>query len=162
MGSNDNRKKDGRGGSRKHPADCKCGNCPKLGRPKAVRATDSDVATRVLAKVRAEQLWLTIIERECLLLGIGPDGKLLPKPKPGKKRKGDDYIEGPDYPGRVSIIPLVNTLRYLEDRSLGRPMDTVKHLHTKPIEHKMELTLGAGMRIAMEKAEQRVKQRRNS
>jgi hypothetical protein len=39
-----------------------------------------------------------------------------------------------DYQGRFSIIPLTNLLRYLEDRAYGRPVDTVNHLHDKPID----------------------------
>lgn len=159
MGSNDKHKKDGRGGSRKHPADCKCGACPKLGRPPVVRATDAGVATRVLAKKRAETLWCSLIELECDRLGIGEDGKRIPPPKPKKKPKGDDVIDGPDFRGRFSILPLTNLLRYLEDRAYGRPMDTVNHLHNKPIDHNVTLSLGEGMRIAMEKAEKRVKHR---
>jgi len=50
------------GGSRKHPADCKCGDCPKIGRPKQQRSTNAAVASRVLAQAKAEQLWLSMID----------------------------------------------------------------------------------------------------
>ena len=140
------------GGSRKHPADCKCGNCPKMGRPKSDRPTNSAVASKVLAQAKAQQLWLSMIDLERRRLGINQDGSL------SEREKG--AITGPDYQGRFSIIPLTNLLRYLEDRAYGRPVDTVNHLHDKPLEVNATLTLGEGMRLAMEKAEQRVRDRK--
>jgi len=142
-----------RGGSRKHPADCKCGNCPRLGRPKQERPTNSNVASKVLAQARAEKLWHSIIELECRRLGIGKTGELL------VRVNDNGVIDGPDYQGKFSIIPLVNTLRYLEDRAYGRPVDTVNHLHDKPIDVNMTLSLGEGMKVAMQKAEERVRSR---
>ena len=110
-------KKDGRGGKR-IPGEGK-----KLGRPKLDRPTNANVAQRVLNQAKAETLWHSIIELEKNRLGIGDNGKLLPPPK--------GAIEGPDYQGRFSIIPLTNVLRYLEDRAYCRPVDTVNHLHDK-------------------------------
>lgn len=122
-----------RGGSKKHPADCKCGNCPKMGRPKKERPTNANVAERVLNQAKAETLWLTIIELERRRLGINKDGSL------SVAEKG--AITGPDYQGKFSIIPLTTVLRYLEDRAYGRPMDTVNHLHEKPIEMNVNLSM---------------------
>src|ERR1039458_8035570 len=99
------------GGSRKHPADCKCGHCPKMGRPKSDRPTNANVASRVLNQAKAEKLWLSMIDLERRRLGINKDGSL------GEKEKGA-ITEG-DYQGRFSIIPLTNLLRYLEDRLSG-------------------------------------------
>ena len=45
--------KKGRGGSRKHPDDCKCGNCPVMGRKKQERPTNANVALRVLQEAKA-------------------------------------------------------------------------------------------------------------
>jgi hypothetical protein len=115
-----------KGGSRKHPDGCQCGNCPKMGRPKTQRPTNANVASRVLAQAKAEQLWLSMIDLERRRLGINKDGSL------SEREKG--AIDGPDYQGKFSIIPLTNLLRYLEDRAYGRPVDTVNHLHDKPIE----------------------------
>jgi hypothetical protein len=140
-----------RGGSRKHAPDCKCGDCPKLGRPKAERSTNTKVADRVLKEVKAERLWVSMVELEKHRLGIGAAGQLLQW-----ATEKDGTISGPDYPGRFSILPLVNLLRYLEDRAYGRPMDTVNHLHDKPLEMTVTHTLSERMRIAMEKAEKRV------
>jgi len=141
-----------RGGSRKHPPDCKCGNCPKMGRPKQERPTNTSVAGKVLAQAKAEQLWGSIIDLERRRLGINKDGSL--------SQAAKDAINGPDYRGNFSIIPLTNVLRYLEDRAYGRPVDTVNHLHDKPIDMNVKLSLGEGMKLAMEKAEERVSKRR--
>lgn len=130
-----------RGGSRKHPADCKCGNCPKLGRKKQERPTDAACATRVLAKAKAEETWLQLIDLEKRRLGLVP----------GAKAEGGKVDSG-DYQGKFSIIPLTNLLRYLEDRAYGRPMDTVNHLHDKPIEMNVNLSLAE----TIQKARKRV------
>lgn len=123
-----------------------------MGRPKSDRPTNSAVASKVLAQAKAQQLWLSMIDLERRRLGINQDGSL------SEREKG--AITGPDYQGRFSIIPLTNLLRYLEDRAYGRPVDTVNHLHDKPLEVNATLTLGEGMRLAMEKAEQRVRDRK--
>jgi hypothetical protein len=47
--------------------------------------------------------------------------------------------------------------RYLYDRAKGKATITVNHLHDKPIEHNVTLSLGEGMRLAMQKAEERVR-----
>jgi hypothetical protein len=114
------------------------------GRKKQERPTNAACASRVLAKAKAEQLWLDMIDLEKRRLGL--DGK--------QAEKG--AIDGPDYQGKFSIIPLTNLLRYLEDRAYGRPMDTVNHLHDKPLEVNATLELGAGMRLAMQKADERL------
>jgi hypothetical protein len=128
---------DGRGGKR-----------AGAGRKKQERPTNANVAQKVLAKAKAEDLWLAMIDLERRRLGINKDGSL------GEREK--DAITGPDYQGKFSIIPLTNLLRYLEDRAYGRPVDTVNHLHDKPIEHQVTLNLSERFRIAMEKAQKRV------
>ena len=133
------------GGNRAHPKDCKCGNCPKMGRPKSQRPTNANVATKVLAQARSEQLWGSLIELERRRLGINKDGSL------SEKEKG--AIEGPDYQGRFSIIPLTNLLRYLEDRAYGRPVDTVNHLHDKPIEMNVNVSIAEIVRKVRERKE---------
>jgi hypothetical protein len=113
------------------------------GRKKVDRPTNNVVADRVLQKANAEQLWLSMIALERRRLGIADDGKLLPTAK--------GAITGPDYQGRFSIIPLSNILRYLEDRKYGRPVDTVNHLHDKPL----EVNATVSIRGALDKALQR-------
>lgn len=132
-----------RGGSRKHPKDCKCGNCPKMGRPKQERPTNANVATRVLAQAKAEQLWLSMIDLERRRLGLNKDGTL------SEREKG--AINDGDYRGNFSIIPLTNLLRYLEDRAYGRPVDTVNHLHDKPIEMNVNLSMAEVVRKVRER-----------
>jgi hypothetical protein len=136
------------GGSRKHPADCKCGNCPKMGRPKAERPTNANVASKVLAQAKAEKLWLSLIDLERRRLGINKNGEL------SEAEKG--AITGPDYQGKFSIIPLTNLLRYLEDRAYGRPTENVNHLHDKPI----EVNANVSVRGVLEKAMQRAMTKR--
>ena len=142
-----------RGGSRKG-----------AGRKKVERPTNASVAGRVLAEARAEQLWRSLIELECNRLGIDPETGVVvaPSKKDKKKDETEGVITGPDYQGRFSIIPLTNVLRYLEDRAYGRPMEnsTINHLHDKPVDVNLTLSLGEGMRLAMQKAEERVKSRK--
>jgi hypothetical protein len=51
--------------------------------------------------------------------------------------------------------------KYLHDKSEGKAVQTLNHLHDKPTEHIVTLNLGEGMRLAMLKAEQRVSGQRN-
>lgn len=129
------------------------------------------LAGKILERSHAEELWLSMIELECDRLRIDPKtGKRIP-PKPKTKRDenaelqatvddranvGSSVDEG-DYKGNFSTIPLTNILKYLEDRHYGRPVDTVNHLHDKPLEINARLTLGEGMKVAMMKAEERLR-----
>ena len=119
-----------------------------MGRPKAERATNTGVAQRVLKEIRAEQLWFSLVELEKNRLGIGARAQLLQR----ATETNPGAISGPDYPGRFSILPLVNLLRYLEDRAYGRPMDTVNHLHDKPIEMNVTFSLSDRIKRARERA----------
>ena len=134
-----------RGGSRKHAPDCQCGHCPKVGRPKQERPTNANVAQKVLAQAKAEQLWLAMIALERKRLGLNQDGTVSAAEKGG--------VTGPDYQGKFSIIPLTNLLRYLEDRAYGRPVDTVNHLHDKPIEMNVNLSMAELIRDVRQRKE---------
>ena len=116
-----------------------------MGRPKLERPTNANVASKVLAQAKSEQLWGSLIELERRRLGINKDGSL------SEKEKG--AIEGPDYQGKFSIIPLTNLLRYLEDRAYGRPVDTVNHLHDKPIEMNVNVSIAEIVRKVRERKE---------
>ena len=116
------------------------------GRKKQERPTNANVATRVLAQAKAEQLWLSLIDLERRRLGINKTGEL------SVAEKGA-ITEG-DYQGRFSIIPLTNLLRYLEDRAYGRPVDTVNHLHDKPIEMNVNVSIAEIVRKVRERKEQ--------
>jgi hypothetical protein len=137
------------GGSRKHAADCNCGKCPKIGRPKVERPTNANVAQRVLNQAKAETLWLSLIDLERRRLGINKNGEL------SVAEKG--AIDSGEYRGNFSIIPLTNLLRYLEDRVYGRCVDTVNHLHDKP--QQLEVKAMVSIRGTLEKALQRALKR---
>jgi hypothetical protein len=114
-----------RGGSRKHPADCKCGNCPKLGRKKQERLVDGNFARQLKAKAKAEEKWLRAFQLAC---------------------------EKAERTGNTA--DMVRILSYWDDRDLGRCVDTVNHLHDKPIEHTVNVTFFE----AIERARKRVAQ----
>ena len=128
-----------RGGSRKHPAGCSCGKCPKMGRPKQERPTNTNVASKVLKEAKAEELWMDLINLEKRRLGLIP----------GNEGKG---VTDGEYRGNFSIIPLTNLLRYLEDRAYGRPVDTVNHLHDKPIDVNLTVSLADEIQKARKRA----------
>lgn len=136
--------KKGRGGYREPGIDPVTGEKKKQGRPKAARPTNASVAHKVLAQAKAEQLWLSMIEIERRRLGINKSGEL------SEAEKG--AINGPDYQGKFSIIPLVNLLRYLEDRAHGHCVTTVNHLHDKPIEHSVTVSIRGTLEKAMQRA----------
>jgi hypothetical protein len=96
------------------------------GRPKQDRPTNSAVATRVLAQVKVEQLWLRIIQHEV------------------SKLEAD--------PGKSFTGALRETLKYLENRSLGNCVDTVNHLHDKPIEMTVTVSLAEAVQKARKRA----------
>ena len=123
-----------RGGSRKHPPDCKCGHCPKVGRRKLkpeVVIGDKNFATRVLARI-GKPGWRDYIDI-------------------AKVESDEDF----------ALHLLVSTAGYdqfnkLLDRKLGKPVQTVNHLHDKPIEMNVTHSLSERFRLAIEKAEKRV------
>jgi len=98
-----------------------------IGRPKRERPTNGNVAAKVLAEAKAQQLWLDMIDLERRRLFSGSSD-------------------------RFSIIPLTNLLRYLEDRAYGRPVDTVNHLHDKPLEMNVNVNLGQRLAAARKRA----------
>jgi hypothetical protein len=51
----------------------------------------------------------------------------------------------------------LETRKYLYDRAKGKAVITVNHLHDKPIEMNHTLSLGEGMRLAMERADERLR-----
>jgi len=53
----------------------------------------------------------------------------------------------------------LETRRYLYDRAKGKATITVNHLHDKPIEHNVTLNLSERFRIAMQKADERLRHR---
>jgi hypothetical protein len=109
-----------RGGSRKHPADCKCGNCPKVGRrklkPEAIADGDKNFATRVLARI-GKPGWRDYVDIT-------------------KVQSAEDY----------ALHLLATTAGYdqfnkLLDRKLGKAVQTVNHVHDKPIDLNVNVSI---------------------
>ena len=122
-----------RGGSRKHPADCKCGNCPKLGRkklkPEAVVGGDKNFASRVLARIG----------------------------KPGWRNYADvtKVQSDEDY----ALHLLATTAGYdqfnkLLDRRFGKPVQTVNHVHDKPIDLNVNVSIAEVVRKVRQRKEE--------
>ena len=115
------------------------GTRPGAGRKKKERPTNASMAQRVLTRVKAEETWVAMVEREKKRLGLD-----------GTKQEDGNAIDSGDQ-GKCSIIPLTNLLRYLEDRAYGRPMDTVNHLHDKPLEVHATVTMAEIIREVRER-----------
>src|ERR1700730_2697392 len=110
----------GRGGSRKHPADCKWRNGAVIGRPKVFRPVDGNVARKIKARIKAEELWVFCVSTAA------------------KKAKETG-----------NTADLRQCLEYLDDRDLGRCTDNVNHMHPKGLEVTMNHTISERMKLAM-------------
>ena len=89
------------------------------------RLVDANVARRIKAQVKAEELWVELV-------GLAV-AKARQTGKTGELRQA---------------------LEYLDDRDLGRPVDTVNHLHDKPIEMNVNLSIAEIVRKVRERKEQ--------
>lgn len=98
------------------------------GRRKRERPVDGNLARKIKAKIKAEEKWLLVVELAT-----------------EKAKKTGNTAD------------LRHALEVLDNRDLGNTVDTVNHLHDKPLEVNATLTLGEGMRLAMQKAEERVR-----
>jgi hypothetical protein len=126
------------------------------GRKKAERPTNAVVAAKVLSQAKAEKLWLELIDLERKRLGLAVKDH---KHRMVWKKKWGAYVCSecgfqPDDDRAFSIIPLTNLLRYLEDRAYGRPVDTVNHLHDKPIQHEVTVKMSELIREVRERKQQ--------
>ncbi|MGO9073856.1 MAG: hypothetical protein ACLPLR_18615 [Terriglobales bacterium] len=108
------------------------GKRPGAGRKKKERLVDANVARKIKARIHAEDTWVDLIETEKYRLRLH---------LPVKQRSAE-----------VSTVPLANMLRYLDDRDLGRPVDTVNHLHDKPIEMNATLSIRGTLEKALQRA----------
>jgi hypothetical protein len=97
------------------------------GRRKSERPVDGNVARKIKARIQAEEKWVLLVN--------------LATTKAVETGHTAD---------------LRNALEYLDNRDLGNTTDNVNHMHDKPLEVHTTLTLGEGMRLAMEKAEERI------
>ena len=110
--------KSGRGGKRTP------GEGKKLGRPKSTRPVDGNVARKIKARIKAEELWV-------FLVGVAA-------------KKAKDTGNSAD---------LRNALEYLDNRDLGNTVDNVNHMHDKPIEMNVNLSIAEIVRKVRERKE---------
>ena len=114
--------KKGRGGKRT-PGDGK-----KLGRPKSTRPVDGNVARKIKARIKAEELWVFLIAQAAK-----------------KARETGNTAD------------LRNALEYLDNRDLGNTTDNVNHMHDKPIEMNVTFTISERIKRARERAAAQLK-----
>jgi hypothetical protein len=98
------------------------------GRRKQERPVDGNLARKIKAKVGAETLWVEVVEIAT-----------------AKARRTENTAD------------LRHALEYLDNRDLGNTTDNVNHMHDKPLEVNATLSLGEGMRLAMERADERLR-----
>ena len=96
----------------------------KLGRPKSTRPVDGNVARKIKARVKAEELWVFLIAQA------------------SKKARETG-----------NTADLRNALEYLDNRDLGTCVDTVNHLHDKPIEMNVNVSIAEIVRKVRERKE---------
>lgn len=112
----------------RHKKDCQCEKCIEK---HGSRPVNGNVARKIKERVRAEDTWVALIETE-------------------KHRLRLD-LPVDERPHNVSVIPLANMLKYQDDRDLGKPMDTVNHLHDEPIEMNVKVKLSEIIRQVRER-----------
>ncbi len=107
-------------GGKRTPKDGK-----KLGRPKTTRPVDGNVARKIKARIKAEELWVFVVATA------------------SKKAKETG-----------NTADLRNALEYLDNRDLGNTMDTVNHLHDKPqqLEVKAMVSIRGTLEKALQRA----------
>ena len=74
------------------------------------------------------------------------------------KRLGID-LSAKDYgvsnaPANISILPLIKTIDRLKCHAHGNPHDTVNHLHDKPIQHEVTVSIAEIVRKVRERKQQ--------
>jgi hypothetical protein len=98
----------------------------KLGRPKSTRPVDGNVARKIKARVKAEELWVFLVSKAA--------------------QKAKDTGNTAD---------LRNALEYLDNRDLGNCTDNVNHMHDKPIEVTGTIVLADVLEKARKRLSQR-------
>jgi hypothetical protein len=105
--------------------------CRKCIEKHGSRPVDGNLARRIKARIKAEEKWLLVVELAT-----------------AKAKRTENTAD------------LRNALEYLDNRDLGNTIDHVNHIHKDPMEMNVTLSLGEGMRLAMQKAEERVRSRK--
>ena len=100
----------------------------KLGRPKSTRPVDGNVARKIKARIKAEELWIFLIATA------------------SKKARETG-----------NTADLRNALEYLDNRDLGNTTDNVNHMHDKPIEMNVTFTISERIKRARERAAAQLK-----
>ena len=100
----------------------------KLGRPKSTRPVDGNVARKIKARIKAEELWVFLIAQAAK-----------------KARETGNTAD------------LRNALEYLDNRDLGNTTDNVNHMHDKPIEMNVTFTISERIKRARERAAAQLK-----
>ena len=100
----------------------------KLGRPKSTRPVDGNVARKIKARIKAEELWV------------------FPVATASKKARETG-----------NTADLRNALEYLDNRDLGNTTDNVNHMHDKPIEMNVTFTISERIKRARERAAAQLK-----
>ena len=108
------------------------GSRPGAGRKKQERPVDGNVARKIKARIKAEEKWVRLCE-----------------------------IAAEKAETTGNTADLRNALEYLDNRDLGTCVDTVNHMHDKPMDVNLTVNLGEGMRAAMKKADERLANFRN-
>ena len=98
---------------------------PGAGRKKQERPLDGNLARKIKAKIKAEEKWIRLCEIA---------------------------FEKAEKTGNTA--DLRNALEYLDNRDLGTCVDTVNHLHDKPIEMNVTFSLSDRIKRARERAAQ--------
>jgi hypothetical protein len=96
-----------------------------MGRPKDQRPVDGNLARKIKAKVKAEEKWILVVD-------------LATKKALRTENTAD----------------LRNALEYLDNRDLGNTTDNVNHMHDKPIEMNVNLSIAEIVRKVRERKEQ--------
>ena len=94
------------------------------GRKKQERPVDGNVARKIKARIKAEEKWVRLCE-------IATE-------------KAEETCNTAD---------LRNALEYLDNRDLGTCVDTVNHLHDKPIEMNVNVSIAEIVRKVRERKE---------
>jgi archaellum biogenesis protein FlaJ (TadC family) len=93
-----------------------------MGRKKSERPVDGNVARKIKARIHAEDKWVRVVELAT--------------------KKAELTLNTAD---------LRNALEYLDNRDLGNTMDTVNHLHDKPLEMNVNVKISEIIRGVRER-----------
>lgn len=100
-------------------------DCEKCIKKHGARPVDGNLARKIKAKIKAEEKWELVITLAT-----------------AKAIRTENTAD------------LRNALEYLDNRDLGNTTDNVNHMHDKPIEHHVTLSIAEVVRKVRERKEQ--------